>query len=498
MLQSSVERHPERPALIFGDRRLDYAALSTEVDRLADRLGALATRGERVALIAPNVPALVIAMFASWRLGAVAVPLNARLREYELRQVLADAEPAAIVSLDTHQGYSFADAISSLMPHLPTVRGCLLLDAEGRAGDERKGAARASAAPELPPDVIAVLYTSGTTGRPKGALVTLGSAEASAEALAERLALTPADVTALVVPASHAFGLGCLLAALAAGSCTVLVDAGFSLDPVRVAMREHGASVLHGSPALFARLLATERDLFAQVRTGFVAGAHCPPVVLERLDEAGPMILNLFGMTEMGAAAGCRSDDAPELRHKTVGRPLPGFEFRAAGGSAPDDPGELQVRGPHVTPGYLGKPDETAAAFDGDWFRTGDLGTIDELGYVRVAGRAKEVVHVAGFNVFPAEVEAFLLTHPDVAQAVVVGVPHEKMGEVLAAYVVPSPGADLTPGALLRFARPRIAGYKLPYAISVVDELPLLPSGKPDRVALAAGAEQREPAGVDR
>ena len=266
---------------------------------------------------------------------------------------------------------------------------------------------------------------------------------------------------------------------------------------MRVALRDHAATVLHGSPALFARLLATEPDLLAEVRTGFVAGAHCPPVVLERLDETGPTILNLFGMTEIGAAAACRSDDAPELRHETVGRPLPDFEFRSAGENAPDEPGELQVRGPHVTPGYLGQPDETAAAFDGEWFRTGDLGSIDELGYVRVAGRAKEVVHVAGFNVFPAEVEAFLLTHPEVVQAVVVGVPDERMGEVLAAYVVPTPGADLTPGALLRFARPRIAGYKLPYAISVVDELPLLASGKPDRVALAAGVE-REPAGADR
>ena len=183
MLQSSVERHPERPALIFGGHRLDYAGLSTEVDRLADRLGAFATRGERVALIAPNVPALVIAMFAAWRTGAVAVPLNARLREYELGQVLADAQPAAIVSVGAQQGYSFADALCALMPELPSVRGCLLLDAEGRVGDDLEGEANAPAAPELPADVIAVLYTSGTTGRPKGALFTLGSAGASAEGL---------------------------------------------------------------------------------------------------------------------------------------------------------------------------------------------------------------------------------------------------------------------------------------------------------------------------
>jgi acyl-CoA synthetase (AMP-forming)/AMP-acid ligase II len=298
-------------------------------------------------------------------------------------------------------------------------------------------------------------------------------------------------VTALIVPASHAFGLGCLLAALAAGSGCALVKAGFSLGPLRDAIQASGAAVLHGSPALFSRLLATEPDAIAPIRTGFVAGAHCPPVVLERLDESGARILNVFGMTEMGAACACSLEDPPEVRHETVGRPLPGFELRVAEREGPDEPGELQVRGPHVTPGYLGRPDETAAAFDGEWFRTGDLGTIDRAGNVRIVGRAKEVVHVAGFNVFPAEVEAFLLTHPAVLQAVVVGVPHERMGEVLAAYVIPRPGSELEPGELLRFARPRIAGYKLPYAITVVEELPLLASGKPDRVALAASALER-------
>jgi acyl-CoA synthetase (AMP-forming)/AMP-acid ligase II len=255
-------------------------------------------------------------------------------------------------------------------------------------------------------------------------------------------------------------------------------------------------NVLHGSPALFARLLASAPEALAPVRTGLVAGAHCPPVVLERLDAAGPTILNVWGMTEMGAATACSRDDPAQVRHQTVGRPLPGFEFRVVDEGEPGEPGELQVRGPYVTPGYMNRPEETATAFDGDWFRTGDLGTIDPEGHVRVVGRVKEVVHVGGFNVFPAEVEAFLLTHPDVLAAVVVGVPHERMGEVLAAYVVPRPGAELRSGDLLRFARPQIAGYKLPYAISVVDDLPMLASGKPDRVALAATALERAEAEV--
>jgi HIP---CoA ligase len=207
--------------------------------------------------------------------------------------------------------------------------------------------------------------------------------------------------------------------------------------------------------------------------------------VLERLDDAGAAILNVFGMTELGAVSGCRLDDPPELRYTTCGRALPGFELRLSAA------GELQVRGPYVTPGYHAQPALTAAAFEEGWFRTGDVASIDDDGYLTLLGRAKEMVNVGGFNVFPAEVEGFLATHPDVAQAVVVGVADERMGEALHAFVLPRPGAELEPADLLRFARPRIAGYKLPYRIELVEKLPLLASGKPDRAALAASGERQ-------
>jgi acyl-CoA synthetase (AMP-forming)/AMP-acid ligase II len=193
-------------------------------------------------------------------------------------------------------------------------------------------------------------------------------------------------------------------------------------------------------------------------------------------------ILNMFGMTELGAATACRRDDPPEVRHTTVGRPIPGYEVRIAGA------GEVQVRGPHVMRGYHRRPAETAAAFEDGWLRTGDLGTLDAAGNLRISGRAKELVHVGGFNVFPAEVEALLLTHPDVAGAGVVGVPDERMGEALRAYVVPRPGAALTARDVIAWARARAAGYKVPYRVEVVEQLPLLASGKVDRTALAREA----------
>ncbi len=437
-------------------------------------------------LIAANVPALVVALFACSRAETVAVPLGARLREYELRQVLADARPAAVVSVPAYGGFPFGEQIEQLLPELPSVRGVLLVGTEGEIHDTLEGDREAERTLEMPPGCEAILYTSGTTGEPKGALVSASCATAGALALSERLELGPEDVSALIIPISHAFGLGALLAALSTGGTAVLVEQSFSLDPLRDAIGRRRASVLHGSPALFGRLLDAAPAALAGIRTGLVAGAPCPPPVLERLDAAGPLILNVYGMTEIGAASGCAAGDPPAVRQTTVGRALPGYEFRVAEG----DPGELQVRGPYVMPGYLDRPEQTAECFDGEWFRTGDLGSIDAEGYIRIGGRAKDVVHVGGFNVFPAEVEAFFLTHPDVAQVAVLGVPHERMGEALAAFVVPRPGATLEPAELLRFARPNIAGYKLPYAIQVLAELPLGPTGKPDRAALLAGRER--------
>jgi long-chain acyl-CoA synthetase len=463
--------------------------------------------GERVALIAPNVPALVIGLFAIWQAGAVAVPLSARLRRFELQRAFADAEPSALVSVGSQRGFQLEDEVKVLSERTPTLATCLTLDELGHVVDEARPKAGARAEP-LSSEVAAIMYTSGTTGEPKGALMSHALGEAEARQLAELLGASADAACGLVVPASHAFGLACLLGSIAGGGVAVLVDSTISLRPLVEAMRLHGGRVLHGTPALFARLLRGGVEL--PVRTGFTAGSACPPEVLAELDQRGARILNVYGMTEIGAATACRPDDAPEVRYRTVGRALPGYEFRVvAQGGAPSQspgeplpapgeplpaserPGEIQVRGPFVSPGYHRRAwtsEETAG--DG-WFRTGDLGSLDAAGNLVVAGRAKEVVHVGGFNVFPAEVENFLLTHPDIAQAAVIGVPHQTMGESLEAFVVLTPGAKLESGDVVRFAREGIAGYKVPYAVRVLDKLPLLPSGKPDRRALARDAERK-------
>ena len=486
LLADAARAHADRPALTADDVTLSYRQLDAAVSRLASLVAARGDpTGARVAVIAPNVPALVIGMFAGWRSGAVAVPLSARLREYELKRALTDAEPAVVLAVDRHGGFSFRGLLERLAGELPLGRA-VVVGSDGEVAGELSRTAEPCEPSPLEPDIAAILYTSGTTGEAKGALVTHAAALSGAEEVARLIGDDAARTTAIPVPVSHAYGLACLLACVTAGGHAVLVESSTTTGPLLGAIERHDVDVLHGSPALWASLLRARPDGLAPVRSGLSAGSSCPPGLLQDLWRTGAGVLNLWGMSELGPAAACRADDPPAARAHTVGRPLAGYEVRIS------DDGEIEVRGPNVTPGYHRRPEATAAAFAGEWFRTGDLGSIDADGFLRVEGRAKEVVHVGGFNVFPAEVEGFLLTHPDVVQAVAVGLPHPRLGEHLQAFVVPREGCDLDAVGLRRWARGRIAGYKVPSAVEAVPELPLLPSGKPDRAALRGRLQEAD------
>src|SRR3954447_23950360 len=368
LLRAAATDAPERAALAFGERTLTWREVDEAVDSLAARLHARA--GARVGVIAANSPALVIALFACWRREAVAVPLSARLRRFELGRIVADAEIETLVTVTEHARFSFEALVPELMACTPALGRCLMVETRGNVVRELISPAQETE--PLGADLAAVLYTSGTTGAPKGAFDTHERELAGAASTAGVLGLTGSDSVVLAVPVSHAFGLICLLGTVAAAATAVLLEGGLPAAPLVRAIAGRGASVMHGSPSLFAALLKTGAAQLAPVRTGFVAGAACPPPLLERLDAMGPRILNLFGMTEIGAATACRGDDPPEVRHHTVGRPLDGYEVRVR-------EGEVEVRSPHVT-----------APFAGEWFRTGDLGALDAGGNLTLSGRAKE------------------------------------------------------------------------------------------------------------
>lgn len=478
LLRCTAVSDPARPAVAYGDAQLSFGELAARCDLIARRLGVVP--GERVAVVAPNVPALVIGMFAVWQSDAVAVPLSSRLGSFELRRAIADCDatrvlvagsPAATAEIRAIAAEARAPAACTVLSPL----GEILAEDDGPAPSRDRAAALSS-------DIAAILYTSGTTGQPKGVLVSHSAAVDQGRQMATLLGPHADAPAGFVVPIAHAFGLLCLLGSIAAGGLVVLIEHTTSLKPLVEAMQRRAGRVLHGTPALFHRLAASGAQL--AIASGFTAGSSCPPDTLAALDERGTRILNLYGMTEIGAASSCRLDDPPELRHHTVGRALQGYELRVVAG-------EVQVRGPFAS-GYHGRPWSDAETAGDGWFRTGDVGTIDAAGNLTISGRIKEVVQVGGFNVFPAEVESFLLTHPDVAQAAVVGIAHPTMGEALRAFVVPEAGATVDPTDVVRFARAGIAGYKVPYGVKVMAALPLLPSGKPDRSALTEMAQAKE------
>ncbi len=320
LLEAIVSQSPDRPALAYGDAELTYRELHEAADRLASRLGERA--GERVAVIAANVPALVVALFGAWRAGATVVPLSARLRSFELRRVFADAQPSAAISLAAHGGFSLAQELHALGEQIGTLSDAIVVDEFGEARQELRWPATESVEP-LHQEVAAIMYTSGTTGEPKGALMSHALGVAEGQQLAELLGEEAQGACVLVVPGSHAFGLGCLLCCLAAGGKAVLVDSTTSLQPLVQAAQRHGARVVHGSPSLFARLLKTSAEL--PLKSGFTAGSSCPPKVLEELDRREARVLNMYGMTEIGAASSCHPEDTPEVRYHTWATPTPGL-----------------------------------------------------------------------------------------------------------------------------------------------------------------------------
>lgn len=485
LLESAIPAVGDSVAVSYSDAVLTYRELNSRADRLAACLHV--DPGERIAVVAPNVPGLLVALFGTWKLGAVAVPLSARLRGFELERAFATASPTAAISVAAHGQFDWARELLRLQEETPTLAACLTVDPLGAVTDRTRSAAER--AEPLDEAVAAIIHTSGSTGEPKGTVVSHRQALAQGENLPPLLGDCAAAACGLAAPATHSFGLNCTLCTLAARGALILADVSTSARPFVNALQQFSAKAVHGSPTLFARLLETPADL--TLRGGFVAGSSCSPTLLERFDQRGTRLLNQYGMTEMGAACCSRGDDPPDVRYRTSGRPLPGYEVRVVPHAyAPDSAGEIQVRSRNIWPHYLLRGRTNIDTTADGWFRTGDLGLVDESGNVAIVGRTKEVIHVGGFNVFPAEVETFLLTDPRIVEAAVIGVPHAVMGEVPQAFVVPDRDIDLEPGDVVRYARAGIAGYKVPYGVRILDELPRLPSGKLDRKELARMARQ--------
>lgn len=455
-----------RPALLAPDGAvLTSGGLAERSADAARRLAAAGIGpGSRVLLSAAPSVDLVVAYVALMRLGAVVVPANTAYTEPELAHLLADARPLAAV-LDDPSRLAGRDDVRVLTTDLSLPPGPPVpLDAA------------------RPEDPAWIAYTSGTTGRPKGAVLTHANLAAGAGVLVDAWEWTPDDRLVLALPLFHMHGLGVgLNGTLAAGASAVVLPR-FDPSAVAAAAEGRGGTMFFAVPTMYERLLATgHASALAGLRLLVSGSAPLPPPLFEGVRAAaGQAPLERYGMTETVML--CANPLHGQRRSGTVGHPLPGVELRLA------DDGGVQVRGPSVFAGYLGRPEATAEAFTEDgFFRTGDVGAWDEAGYLRLVGRTSDLVITGGFNVYPREVEDALRAHPAVADVAVVGLPDQRRGEVVAAFVVRavSPGeAVAKPSDLEAFLTDRLASYKRPRAWRFVAELPRNAMGKVDRAAL--------------
>jgi long-chain acyl-CoA synthetase len=475
-LATAAEVRPQRPAITHGGATVTVGELWERSARAAAMLAARGVgRGDRVAIQLPNVPAFADFYFGVLRLGAVVVPVNPLLRAAESAYTLEDA--GARVLIAWHES-ELPDAGPGPVEVIPVVEpfGGGVADADGPWAED---------AVEVDPEETAViLYTSGTTGRPKGAELTHRNLGLNTGAVVHHLGMDADDVLLGTLPLFHSFGQTCTLnASLAVGARLALLTRFDAPAAVELIDRER-VTIMMGVPTMLAGIAAAAADHgpFPGLRIAASGGAPLPREQAENFERVTSIpVLDTWGLSETSPAATLNRPGS--MRVGSVGRPIDGVEVRAVDddneGLPAGETGQLAIRGHNVMKGYWRRPDATAAAITPEgWFLTGDLGRVDEDGFVYVVGRLKDMIIRGGMNIYPREVEEVLHRHPAVSEAAVVGVPDERLGEDVGAAVVLAPGASAAPEELREWLKQRVAPFKYPRQVWLLDELPKGPTGK--------------------
>ncbi|GAB3264008.1 FadD3 family acyl-CoA ligase [Nocardioides dilutus] len=477
LLRAAAERFGTHPAYVEGDLTVSYVDLETHVLDTAAVYTELGVEpGDRVVLWGPNSVDWAVAALAVSCAGGVLVPVNSRYVGPEVADVVERTDAKAVI---VHDGFLGRDQVQELSEAGVTDRVVRLQSLVSRE------ASAFSAMPEVSPDDVAdILFTSGTTGRSKGAMSAHRQTVGVARAWAELGGVRQDDRYLVVNPFFHSFGykIGIVVGLLT--GCTLYPVATFDVDETMRLIESERITVFPGAPTLYQSILAApgraERDL-SSLRLAVTGAAVVPVVLIERMrDELRiDQVVTAFGMTEAVVVTMCREGDSAETVATTCGRAVPGMETRIA------DNGELLVRGDYVMLGYLDDPAATAEAIDADgWLHTGDIGTLDEHGNLTITDRLKDMYISGGFNVYPAEVEQVLMRLEGVSDVAVVGVPDERMGEVGRAYVV----GTVTPDEVVAFAKEKLANFKVPRQVEVVDGLPRNLAGKVLKTELRDGS----------
>jgi len=480
VLEQAVASQPDRPAVRMDQLVLTYEQLHDAAAKVTALLSAAGIGpGDRVGLMLPNVPAFPIAFYGALGAGAVVVPMNPLLKGREVAYYLGDSGAKVIFAWNAAAGEAAkgaADAGAQLITvDEPDLSGAL-----------------AGVTPQTPwadaadDDDAVILYTSGTTGTPKGAQLTHSGLARNARLTSQTLLNnTPDDVMMGCLPLFHVFGLTCgLNATITAGGTLTLLprfDPGKALEIIE----RDAVTIFEGVPTMYAAMLhhpAADPSHAASLRLCVSGGAAMPVEILRGFEaKFGCIILEGYGLSETSPVASFNHPDKVR-KPGSVGTPVEGVELRLVGNDGATVPagevGEIAIRGHNVMKGYWGRPEATAEAIPDGWFRTGDLARIDEDGYYFIVDRKKELIIRGGYNVYPREIEEVLHEHPAVAEAAVIGIPHDSLGEEVGAAVALKPGATATPEELRAFAKERVAAYKYPRHVWLVAELPKGPTGK--------------------
>lgn len=485
---------PDHDALVTEDRSFTAAALRDEVHRAAAALIALGVQpGDRVAIWSPNTWHWVVACLAIHHAGAAMVPLNTRYTAAEAGDILARVEAPVLFGMGEFLGN---DRVADLdRAALPALRHIVRIPIDARetgagtwdefiAGGTDLDAVAARAAAVTPDDVSDILFTSGTTGRSKGVLCAHRQSLSASASWAANGKITADDRYLCINPFFHNFGYKAgILACLQTGATLI---PHLTFDPLRAlrAIEQHRITVLPGPPTIYQTLLdhpaRGDYDL-SSLRFAVTGAATVPVVLVERMQSELDIdiVLTAYGLTEAnGMGTMCRADDDAVTVATTCGRPFADFELRI---DAPQsgESGEVLLRGPNVMLGYLDDPAATAAAIDADgWLHTGDIGVLDAAGNLRITDRLKDMYICGGFNVYPAEIEQVLARLDGVADAAVIGVPDERLGEVGRAFLVTRPGAQLDEQSVIAYTREHLANFKTPRSVRFVDALPRNAGGK--------------------
>lgn len=511
-------KNPRKEAYVYPEigLRRTYEQFDNETDELAKAfIGMGIQRGEHVAIWSDNKPQWLLSQFATGKMGAVLVTVNTNYQAKELEYLLEQSDATTLIMDESFKGTDYIEIIRSICPEslltddgvitcakLPKLKRIILMTNRQEKGiykwsefmvhatgitDEELIERRQTMSPD---DVINIQYTSGTTGFPKGVMLTHRNIVNNGKIIGDYMKLTENDRICIPVPFFHCFG--CVLGNMAAvthGSTMVIIE---QFDPLKVlnAVQDEKCTALHGVPTMFiAELEHPEFPKYdtSTLRTGIMAGSTCPIEVMKKvITEMGASEITIcYGQTESSPViTQTQTDDPIEKRVSTVGKPHPHVEVKiidpSTGVEMPaGSPGELCTRGYHVMKGYYNNEEATREVIDVDgWLRTGDLAVMDGDGYIDITGRIKDVVIRGGENIYPREVEEFLYTHPDISDVQIVGVPDSKYGEELMAWIIPKQNATLTEESVREFCIGNISRHKIPKYIHFTDEYPMTASGK--------------------